>query len=82
MTQPTEKTGIFDTIRQLAADQVGALQTVSHHLQELQAQNMDHARVALDENLKLMRMTWDYQVQLGNQWREMSMDMFKGFNSK
>jgi hypothetical protein len=75
----TERAGVFGTIKQLAEEQFGAAQQLGQELRKLQTQNMANAQVAMDESMKLMRATLDYQMKLGEEWRSMSAEMLKPF---
>lgn len=74
-----EQTGFFGTIKQLAEEQLGAAQHMGAELRKLQTQNMANMQVAMDESMKLVRATLDYQMKLGEEWRAMSAEAIKPF---
>lgn len=74
-----EQGGLFQTMKQLAEEQLGAAQQAGQEWRKLQTQQLAHMQVAMDESMKLMRMTFDYQMKLGQEWREITSDFVKPF---
>jgi hypothetical protein len=74
-----EQRGLFQTIKQLVKDELGAAQQAGQEWRKLQMQQVANMQVAMDESMKLMRMTLDYQMKLGQEWREFMTDLVKPF---
>lgn len=65
----------FTAWRTAVRDQLGQMETFDRQLAEAQALGVQRAQEAIDESSKLMKASFTYSQQLGEQWRKQMFDL-------